>query len=242
VRVQTIVRGIRNVMAAAIIFISVSPAAEAQDALQDSIQSLLKQTTELRAMVEDMRAETTALRRELEATRQQLSAAVPQAREAVSLQNLEEEQQLLSAKVEEQYQTKVESSSKYRVKLSGLVHVNLFGNSGVVDNLDFPSLALEDRRVYRRGSFGGSLRQSLIGFEVFGPAIKGAHTGADVSFDFAGGFPNTPDGVTFGLPRLRTGVVRMSWPSTTLTAGQDAPFFSPLSPSSPASLAIPALA
>jgi chromosome segregation ATPase len=92
-------------MAAAIIFISVSPAAEAQDALQDSIQSLSKQTTELKAMVEDMRAETTALRRELEATRQELSAAVPQAREAASpLQSLEEEQQLLSAKVEEQYQ------------------------------------------------------------------------------------------------------------------------------------------
>src|SRR5207244_7526991 len=117
---------------------------------------------------------------------------------------------------------------------------NLFGNKGVVDNIDFPDLVLERRTIDSGGSFGGSLRQSMIGFNVSGPRIHGAHVDADVQFDFAGGFPASPGGAAFGLPRLRTGTVRMAWPNTTIVAGQDAPFFSPLSPTSPASLALPA--
>ena len=48
------------------------------------------------------------------------------------------------------------------------------------------------------GTFGGSLRQSQIGLEAFGPTIAGARTSANVQFDFAGGFPYTPNGVSFG--------------------------------------------
>jgi len=54
---------------------------------------------------------------------------------------LEEEYQLLSAKVDDQYQTKVESASKYRVRLSGIVLMNLVSNQGVVDSIDLPTLA-----------------------------------------------------------------------------------------------------
>src|ERR1039458_6979416 len=42
--------------------------------------------------------------------------------------SLEEEYQLLSGKVDDQYQTKVESASKYRVRLSGIVLMNLASN------------------------------------------------------------------------------------------------------------------
>jgi len=92
------------------------------------------------------------------------------------------------------------------------------------------------------GSFAATLRQSQLGLEVFGPEIHGARISGDVQMDFAGGFPDVPNGATFGLVRLRTGVVRLEWPNTTLVAGQDAPFISPLSPSSIASLALPAFA
>jgi len=54
---------------------------------------------------------------------------------------LEEEYQLLSGKVDDQYQTKVESASKYRLRVSGIVLMNLFSNQGVVDNIDFPMYA-----------------------------------------------------------------------------------------------------
>ena len=55
--------------------------------------------------------------------------------------SLEEEYELLSGKVDDQYQTKVESASKYRVRLSGIVLMNLFSNSGTVDSIDLPTLA-----------------------------------------------------------------------------------------------------
>jgi hypothetical protein len=195
----------------------------------------------MRAEIVRSRTEATALRQELELARQQLTATRPQPDESTA-EKLDEEQQLLSAKIDEQYQTKVESASKYRVRLSGMVLANFFGNSGAVDNIDFPSAAVLYGPLYSRGSFGGTLRQSQFGLQVFGPEIKGARVSGDIQLDLAGGFPNTPDGTTFGLPRLRTGEVRLSWPRTTIMAGQDVPFFSPLSPTSVAALALPEFA
>ena len=90
-------------------------------------------------------------------------------------------------------------------------------------------------------SFGGSLRQTQIGLEAFGPDMAGAHTSADLKFDFAGGFPNVPNGVSMGIVRLRTGTIRFDWANTSIIAGQDQLFFAPLAPSSMASLATPAL-
>jgi hypothetical protein len=63
-----------------------------------------------------------------------------------------------------------------------------------------------------------------------------------VQFDFFGGFPSTLDGVTAGLVRMRIAKVRFDWQHTSIVAGQDIPFFSPLSPTSLASLALPAFA
>jgi hypothetical protein len=154
---------------------------------------------------------------------------------------LEEEYQLLSGKVDDQYQTKVESASKYRLRLSGIVLMNLASNQGVVDSIDLPTLAYRRPAGGSGGSFGASLRQSEIGFEAFGPNVAGAKTRADLQLDLAGGFPSVPNGISSGLVRLRTGTMRMDWTNTSVVAGQDMIFFSPNSPTSFASLAIPAL-
>jgi len=159
----------------------------------------------------------------------------------VRLARLEESQQLADARITEQSQTKVESGSKYRVRLSGIVLLNFYGNRGVVDNQDFPQLATPRSAVDSAQSFGGSLRQSQIGVEVFGPEIVGARTSADVKFDFAGGFTDVPNGVAMGIVRLRTGTFRMDWTNTSIVSGQDRLFFAPLAPTSLASLAVPAL-
>jgi len=82
------------------------------------------------------------------------------------LSRLEEDQQLLQAKVDEQHQTKVESASKYRVKLSGLALLNLFGNSGTVDNLDVPNLALPPGAV---ASIWPALSRRVSGHDRDGP-------------------------------------------------------------------------
>jgi len=157
------------------------------------------------------------------------------------LGQLEEDVQLANSKIQEQSQTKIESSSKYRVRLSGLALFNLFGNRGTVDSVDIPQIAAPPGILSSAGTFGGTLRQSQIGLEAFGPDIAGAHTSAEIRFDFAGGFPQAPNGNNMGLVRLRTGVVRLDWGDTSIVAGQDHLFFSPLAPTSFASVAIPAL-
>jgi hypothetical protein len=149
----------------------------------------------------------------------------------------------LEKKVNEQYQTKLEAGSKYRVAFSGLVLLNLFANRGNVDSMENPATAEDiDMDTRARGSVGGTLRQTELGFQVNGPTVFGARASGNVLFDFAGGLTPTPGGETMGVVRLRTGTMRLDWASTSIVAGQDNLFFVPLAPTSYASLSQPALA
>jgi len=227
--------------------------------LQSEVRLLSSQVESLKQQQQSAQAESAELRKELDATKSQLLAlggksveddppqtsagnSGQQAAIEARIARLEDNQQLTEQKVAEQNQTKVESASKYRLRLSGIVLFNMYENRGSVDNQDFPQLATAPSPLSSGGAFGGSLRQSQIGLEGFGPTIGGARTSAEVQFDFAGGFPNAPNGVSFGLMRLRTGTVRFDWGNTSIIAGQDTLFFSPLSPTSIATLAVPAFA
>jgi hypothetical protein len=156
--------------------------------------------------------------------------------------SIEENEQLTDEKLKDLNQTKVDSSSKYRLRLSGILLLNLFATRGAVDFQDIPEIATQPAPLQGSGAFGGSLRQTQIGLDGFGPEIWGAKTSASLKFDFAGGFPIWPNGATQGIARLRTGIIRFDWDNTSIIAGQDALFLSPLSPTSLASLAVPALA
>ncbi len=229
-----------------------------------SLDELQSQVRELKEMVQQLQQETTAsrteishLREELEAQHNASSAAIggeaavdesspaTASPSSTSLQHrvdqLAEDEQLLSGKVDEQYQTKLESASKYRVRFSGIVLFNLYGNSGYPDNHDVPTWVLKPDPMDSSGSVGGTLRQSILGFEVFGPEVFGAHSSANLNFDFGGGFPATNNGVNFGLMRLRTAAIRLDWKNTSVIAGQDNLFLSPQYPTSFASLIVPAL-
>jgi regulator of replication initiation timing len=241
--------------------------------LQLQLQQLQTSMQEMKEETGRYRAETLQLRHELQAAREKLdtvdvsstatsspasSSAGPQ--EALHSQGesssadtrtsdqriakLEEDQQLLAGKVEEQYQTKVESASKYRVRLSGMLLMNVFSNKGFVDHFEVPSIALpttpSETGGNTGGSFGATFRQSQFGLEIHGPSLAGAKTSGDFVADFFGEFPETINGASSGALRLRTGIVRMDWSHTSLVAGQDSIFFSPLYPTSFASLAIPA--
>jgi hypothetical protein len=241
--------------------------------LQAQVQTLNSQLGDLRMQQERASAESRELRRELDLVKAQgatLASAplnqysAPPAKEVVQqpafassvapqqpqtpedrIAKLEEDQQVLEGKVNDQYQTKVESGSKYRLRLSGIVLLNLFENRGTVDNSDFPELAesqQENEPNASPGTFGGTLRQSQIRLQAFGPDIAGARTSADVNLDFAGGFPDAPNGAWMGLVRMRTAIVRLDWTNTSIVAGQDRLFFAPLAPTSLATLAAPALA
>jgi Skp family chaperone for outer membrane proteins len=245
-----------------------APAAAAQ-AGDASVRGLAAQVQELRAVVEQMRSENAQSRAEMRELRQELqdtrkllaplavstnggpsasSAAGPTSAEAAPadlgsrVQKLEESTQLLGSKIDEQYQTKVETAAKYRARLSGIVLMNAFHNVGGSDNLDLPDYAQPVAPGTNQGSFGATLRQTEIGLEIFGPMLAGAKSSANVQFDFAGGFAATNNGVSFGIARMQTASLRLDWKHTSVIAGQDSLFFSPLSPTSFASLATPAFA
>jgi len=225
--------------------------------LQRQVDELNHQLKEVRQEHERERSQNEELLKEVQAIRQQFVPLSPGTRSAQDatgsapeqgpsteerLARVEEAQELTDGKLRDLNQTKVESASKYRVRLSGIVLLNLFSTRGSVDYQDIPQIATHGGLLSSEGSFAGSFRQSQIGLDGFGPEIWGAKTSGSVKFDFAGGFPGTPNGGTQGLVRLRTGVVRLDWENTSLIAGQDSLFLSPLAPSSFASLAIPALA
>src|SRR6202040_24309 len=146
------------------------------------------------------------------------SAAVPQKANDERISKIEEYQQVNDARAAEQSQTKVESSSKYRVRLSGIVLFNTYVNRGTVDNEDFPQIATAPGLLSSDGSFGASLRQSQIGLQGFGPTVAGARTSAELHLDFAGGFPDVANGVSFGIVRLRTGTIRFDWEKASVIA------------------------
>ena len=234
--------------------------------LQQQVSELRSAMEQMRAQAEQSRAENTELRRELQEVRQQVASSDPPgvsdraasaasangygndgARPAPGAQadslagrvaSLEESTQLLNSKVNDQYQTKVESASKYRVRLSGLILLNLFSNRGMTDNLDLPTFASGPDVGHE--TFGATLRQSEIGLEVFGPTVAGARISGSLQADFAGGFASTWNGVDSGIFRLQTADVRLDWSHTSIVGGQDSLFISPLSPTSFATLAVPA--
>jgi len=190
----------------------------------------------LRAEIQELREELAAVRKQLDSIQGTANSQSPASTPAIA-----EEQELLKAKVDDQYQTKVESGSKYRVRLSGLALMNAFTTRGAVDNLDLPTIALPRRPGDTNGASAASARQSRLNVEVFGPEWKGAKTSGEMSVDFWGGFPISSNGTASGFLRLRTATLSLDTARTSVVAGQDVPFFSPRSPTSLASSAYPPL-
>jgi len=154
----------------------------------------------------------------------------------------EDDWQIAKARLEELQQDKVESSSKYRLKLSGIGLFNAFGETGHVDNLDAATVAVPQSPGVPSGSVGASLRQSIVGLTGVGPSIYGARTSGDVQMDFFGGLPSGYGAATSGVMRLRVARIRFDWENTSVVVGLDVPLFSPNTPTSYMSLAVPAFA
>jgi len=141
-------------------------------------------------------------------------------------------------------QVKVESESKYPVKISGMVLLNGFVNTSQVDNAVAPAMA-----VPGAGSTGASLRQTVLGIDARGPHLAGATSHADLRVDFFGSAAATASGTSQtsyaelgGLLRLRTAHATLDWSHTQAFVELDRPIVSPNVPTSLVSVAEPALA
>jgi hypothetical protein len=210
--------------------------------MQGQLQQSQAEIQQLREMLgEVLRAQGATSAPTAAAAGERVSApANPQAPAASAppAQITEDDWQVMNARLEEHEQVKVASSSKYRLTISGIALFNVFDTSGQVDNLDAPSTAVSVA-ANGSGSLSASFRQSLLGLRGIGPRVFGASTSADLQVDFLNGTAG-PYGLGAGIMGLRIARVQFDWRNASITGGLETPFFSPNSPTSYLSLALPA--
>jgi hypothetical protein len=220
---------------------------------QDDLQEKVKQLTEAMSRVQ---AQLNESQRQLEDMRQQLAklqgpvAATDPAPEqdaggdaaklAAQVDELRERQSLQESQIAVQEQAKVESESKFPVKISGLVLMNGFVNTRNVDMTATPTLA-----VPGAGSTGTAVRQTILGLDMRGPHLFGARSHGDLRMDFDGSTAAATGyagGLGVDLLRLRTAHAALDWERTEAFFSLDRPIVSPNTPDSLTAVAEPSLA
>jgi uncharacterized coiled-coil protein SlyX len=228
--------------------------------LSQQIDKLTESMARTQAQVEQSQRQLDEMRKELTALQAQMTqgasapklpgppvASPPAQGESSSkaIEQLGERQSIQESQIATHEQTKVESESKYPVKITGLLLFTGFVNTRAVDMAVTPTLALPGS-----GSTGASLRQTVVGFDARGPHLFGARSSADLRVDFDGS-PQPANAITnytgyynanSTLLRLRTAHTALQWNRTEAYFSLDRPIFSPETPTSLTAVAIPALA
>lgn len=236
----------------------------AQTAPQPDVSQQVRQLSDALARAQDRiqesQRELESMRRQLDALQARLAATQPGAAAAPStpvsapaageetpsneaeIQSIRETQAMQQSEIATHDQIKVESESKYPIKITGLLLFNAFVNTSAVDVPATPTLAISGS-----GSTGATLQQTILGLDGRGPHLFGARSYADLRADFDGSpqySTSTPlySGYTAGLLRLRTAHAGLQWAHTEAYFSLDRPLFNPDSPASLAAVAEPALA
>ncbi|HEY2806111.1 MAG TPA: hypothetical protein VGI92_09660 [Gemmatimonadales bacterium] len=160
---------------------------------------------------------------------------------AARLEKAEQSIELLTHRLEEQNQSKVQSRSRNHVEISGLILFNGWYNDARVNNTSNPQFVAtpQDSSGLPNANLAAAVRQSRLGFSISGMRAAGANLSGDIQLDFAGGQQPSSGGRTFPLPRIRTAVVRLDWRHLGLLVGQDVQLISPLNPVSFAAVSTP---
>jgi hypothetical protein len=155
---------------------------------------------------------------------------------AATLDEIRERQGIEESQISTHEVTKVETESKYPLKLSGLILFNGFVNTRQVDDSVSPAYAMPGS-----GSTGLSLRQAVLGMDARGPHLFGATSHADLRVDFfaSGTASNYP---AAGVLRLRTAHAALDWKKTQAFVELDRSILEPNEPSSLVAVAQPELA
>lgn len=249
-----------------LLLIASAPPAAAQDRsqldLQHQIQQLTDAVARTQAQLEQSQKQLDALRKELLHLQLQVAEgsgeapARPASADSVVAENnsfsnaiaelgaIKERQAVQESQIATHEQAKVESASKYPVKITGLLLFNGFVNTRQVDMPATPTIALPGT-----GSTGASVKQTILGFDANGPRLFGGRSYADLRIDFDG-TPQTGSGGVYSgaysasstLLRLRTAHAGIRWPNLNAAFSYDRPLMSPETPTSLIALAEPALA
>lgn len=204
---------------------AVAHAQSQMDAYQKQLQEMQKQLSQLQTQLAAEKANPAT------------TSPNPSANaSAGNLEEIRERQAIQESQIATHEQTKVETESKYPLKVSGLVLFNSYVNTRQVDVSVDPTYA-----IYGGGSTGLSLRQTILGLDARGPHLFGATSHADVRVDFfASGVQSSY--AASGLLRLRTAHAELRWQNTEAFIQQDRSLLVPNAPSSLVAVAQPEFA
>jgi uncharacterized coiled-coil protein SlyX len=220
----------------------------AQDTLAKRVEQLTAAMARTQAQVDESQRQMDEMRRQLAALQEAIAHTGPgevdpskAGKLDKQVDELRERQAMQESQIATHEQIKVESSSKYPVKLNGLILLNGFVNTNRVDTASTPAIALEGA-----GTTGASVRQTVLGLNATGPHLFGARSHADVNVDFGGGSSSSSysgTGTFSGnMLRLRTAHATLDWDNTEAFFSYDRPLLSPDTPTSLTAVSEPALA
>jgi regulator of replication initiation timing len=212
------------------------------DQLTNQMASMQKQLQESQREMDELRAEVRSLRKQLAEKSQSEEAAQDEAALRSSVERLREDTDLLQAEVKQHDQIKVETASKYPVRISGTILFTSILNSGTTDNIDVPIVALPPVPDTPHGSLSATARQTILGVDASGPHLWSAKSSADIAVDFFGGLAYADYTTAAGILRLRTAHAKLDWPDRALSVMFDRPVISPWEPTSWLTVGEPALA
>jgi hypothetical protein len=136
-----------------------------------------------------------------------------------------------SARIEEMSQTKVESSQKFPLRITGMALFNAFYNTRFAGGVENPTTA----SLTPLGAAGATMRQTIVGLRFNGPrTFLGGTINGTLYMDLFGGTTASLN----HLLRLRVATIEMNWKNRSFVVGQDKPIVSPREPNSLAQVGV----
>jgi hypothetical protein len=225
-----------------------------QQTTEQRVESLTTALAQAQAQVEAYQNQLADLRKQLSELKQQMASEKPASPSSTppasanvgatespsgapaTLDEIRERQAIEETQIATHDVTKVETESKYPLKVSGLVLINGFVNTKQVDVSAAPAYA-----IYGPGSTGFSVRQTVLGLDARGPHLFSATSHADLRVDF---FANDTlsNYAAGGVLRLRTAHAALNWQNTEAFFELDRSILEPNQPASLVAIAQPELA
>ncbi|HEY1901940.1 MAG TPA: hypothetical protein VGG56_05900 [Terracidiphilus sp.] len=199
-------------------------------------QQLLELRQQLAALQQQMATEKTTASITAPTTTANAGNAEAATGSSASLDEIRERQAIEESQIATHDTTKVETDSKYPLKVTGLLLLNGFVNTRQVDISASPAYAIRGP-----GSTGISMRQTVLGLDARGPHLLGASSRADLRVDFFASGAQTNYAAS-GILRLRTAHVALNWQNSEAFAELDRSILEPNEPSSLLAIAQPELA
>jgi hypothetical protein len=212
-------------------------AAQAPPENSTALQQILERIDRLEQQNRQLADEVHELRKELALAREGPAStpatAVPS--DGVPAATVAERLDVQERRLEEQAQTKVESSQHLPVRITGMALFNAYLNSRSSDGMVVPIMASASGSALTGGA---TFRQTILGLDFHGPeTFGGGKIHGFINMDFFGSSGGPYDGQF----RIRTAGLEVNWENTTVMFGQDKPLIAPREPNSLAQVGTPSL-